>query len=292
MRNSPIIKMLSLLLLLISAAAGVSAAPQENVYPGRIVSLSPSLTETLYAIGAGDQIVGVTTYCNYPEDALSKEKVGGFSAKTISIEKILSLAPHIVFADASRHEAVAGILRKASITVVAIDTRSVEDVFETITVLSEATGHQEEGRTLASRMRDRISAVTDAVSRIPADRRLRVFWEIFDEPLMTAGPGTFTSQLVTTAGGINVFADVDEDWPQVSPEEVLKRDPQVLMCSDNHAEKVTVERLTARTGWKQLTAVKDQRIHLFNGDMVSRPGPRIVDALEAIAGALYPELFR
>ncbi len=260
--------------------------------PNRIVSLSPSLTEILFAVDAGAAVSGVTTYCNYPEEALEKEQVGGFSAKTISIEKIVSLEPALVFADSSLHGPVMDTLESYGITVISTNATSIEDAYAIIEMVGTATGHRDRALSLINDMKARVAKVTEITNKIPAAKRLRVFWEVFDEPLMTAGPSTFIGQLVDLAGGSNIFADVTESWPQISHEELLARDPEVLMSSDSHGDKFTADKIAARTGWHSLTAVKSGMIYLFDGDMVSRPGPRIVDSLEAIAAALYPDLFK
>ena len=263
-----------------------------NSQPNRIVSLSPSLTEVLFAAGAGDAVQGVTTYCNYPEEALLREQIGGFSAKTISIEKIVALEPALVFADHSRHGSVIESLENYGITVIATNATSIEDVYLILDMVGTATGNRDQALSVIGDMKRRIARVTEITSQIPAGERLRVFWEVFDKPLMTAGPSTFIGQLVDLAGGANIFADVTESWPQISHEELLVRDPEVLMSSDTHGDKFSAEQIRSRTGWQNLSAVENDMIFLFDGDMVSRPGPRIVDSLEAMAAALYPDLFR
>jgi iron complex transport system substrate-binding protein len=141
-------------------------------------------------------------------------------------------------------------------------------------------------------MKTRIAAVVDKVAGILENERLTVFWETFDEPLMTAGPSTFTGQMIELAGGANAFADLTEDYPQISAEEVIARNPAVILGSDSHGDKLTPEQVAARPGWDQIDAVQNGRIHLIDGNIVSRAGPRLADAVEAIAQALYPELFQ
>jgi iron complex transport system substrate-binding protein len=260
--------------------------------PQSIVSLAPSLTEIAFAVGAGSVVTGVTTYCNFPEEVAGIAKIGGFSAKTISIEAIVSLEPDFVLADLSRHGALIETLEGLGIRVIATNAMSIEDCYAVIEMVGTASGYQRSTGALVESMQTRISRITAITRGIPEGQKPRVFWEVFDEPLMTAGPATFIGQLVDLAGGINIFADVSESWPKISHEELLIRDPEVLMSSESHGEKFTEEQVRARTGWGALSAVEDGRIYLFNGDIVSRPGPRIVDALEAIAVTLYPELFR
>ncbi len=260
--------------------------------PRIIVSLSPSLTEILFAVNAGSAVKGVTTYCNYPEDAVKIEKVGGFSAKTISVEKIVSLEPDLVFADLSRHGPIIEALEGYGIAVISTDATSIEDIYDVIEMVGTASGNREKALTLIGSMKSRVARVAEITAGIAMERRPRVFWEVFDDPLMTAGPTTFIGRLIELAGGVNIFSDVTESWPRISHEELLERDPEVLMSSDSHGEKFTVERIKTRTGWEELSAVKSGRIYLFDGDIVSRPGPRIVDAIEMISAALHPDLYQ
>lgn len=257
----------------------------------RIVSLAPSNTEMLFAVGAGDNVVGVTEYCDYPEAAQTVEKIGGFSSDTISVEAIVALEPDLVIAYTSRHQPIIEALDKVNLPVLALAPETVEDVYANITLIGQLTGNEEQAAKTVADMKTRIAAVEEKVAQIPEEERLQVFWEIFDEPLMTAGPSTFTGQMIELAGGVNIFADLEEDYPQINAEEVVSRNPEVMMGSDSHGDKLTPEQVAARPGWDQIAAVQNERIHLIDGNIVSRPGPRIADAVEAMAQALYPDLF-
>jgi iron complex transport system substrate-binding protein len=257
--------------------------------PQRIVSLAPSNTEILYAVGARDSLVGVTEYCDYPSAALEVDKIGGFSAKTISVETIVSLEPDLVLAYGDRQQTVIEALEQVNILVYSLAPSSFEDVFINIQAVGKMTGRESEAAQVVTGMQERIAAVNEKVAVIPADERLAVFWEVFDEPLMTAGPATFTGQMIELAGGTNIFDDVAEDYPQISAEEVIARNPAAILGSDTHGDKLTPEQVAARPGWDQIDAVKDGRIHLIDGSIVSRAGPRLAEAVEAIARVLYPE---
>ena len=259
--------------------------------PQRLVSLAPSLTEVLFAVGAGPQVVGVTEYCDYPPEALSKDKIGGFSAKTISVEKIVSLKPDLVLAAGAIHQPIIDALVAIDIPVVAIDPSDIDAVYESLQLAGRLTGHGEDAARLAGEMKRRIDAVVLAARAIPPEERLRVYWQIWDEPLMTAGPSTFAGQMVELAGGINIFAELTGSYPTISAEEVVKRDPDVIMGPDTHGDKLQPEAFRQRPGWSEIKAVRDGRIHLIEGNIVSRTGPRLADALEAVAVALYPDLY-
>ena len=259
--------------------------------PQRIVSLAPSNTEILFAIGAGDQVVGVTTYCNYPPEAQDREQIGGFSGKTISVEKIVALEPDLVFSVGEIQRPAIEALEQVDITVVALDPNDFDDVYATIELMGRLTGHEKDAAQIVADMKARVAAVQERIATIPEGERLTVFWETYDEPLMTVGTASFTHQLIELAGGLNIFADLTETYPQVNAEEVIKRNPAVIMGADSMGDKLTTELVGQRPGWGQVQAVQDGRIYLFNGDMVSRTGPRLAQVLEEMARALYPDVF-
>jgi iron complex transport system substrate-binding protein len=259
--------------------------------PQRIVSLAPSNTEILFAVGAGEQVVGVTTYCNYPQEAQTREQIGGFSAETISVEKIVALEPDLVLSAGKIHETVSEALERAEITVYAVDAETFDQVYASIEAVGQITGHGEEATNLVAQMKERVAAVESVVAEIPDGERPTVFWETWDDPLMTAGPATFAGQMIEKGGGVNLFADVTERYPQISAEEVIRRDPEVIMGPDSHGDALTADRIANRPGWGTIKAVQDGRIYVINGDITSRAGPRIVDGLEMIARALHPDRF-
>ncbi len=262
-----------------------------SALPQRVVSLAPSNTEILFAVGAGDQVVGVTQYCNYPPEAQDREQIGGFSAKTISVEKIVALEPDLVLAAGAIHQPVIEALEQLDVPVYALDPNTLDDVYTGIELVGRMTGHEEEAAQTVEEMKGSVAAVTEQVATIPQEDRLTVYWEVFDEPRMTAGPGTFTGQLIELAGGVNIFADVSEEYPQISDEVVIGRNPAVIMGPETMGDKLTIETVAQRPGWDQVDAVQNKRIYLFDGDMVSRSGPRLAQVLEVMAEALYPDLF-
>lgn len=258
----------------------------------RIVSLSPELTEILFAVGAGDRVVGNTTYCNYPKAAADVAKIGGFSAKTISVETIVSLKPDLVVGGLSAHGQLATQLERAGLRFAALPTTGFADVYDTIDLLGRVSGDETMTKTLIATMKARVASITAKTASIPVDRRPIVFWETWDEPLMSAGPKTFTGQIIVAAGGRNCFEDSIADWPVVSFEALLARDPTWIMAAESHGEALTMERLSRRPGWTSLSAVKSGRVVLLDGDIVARAGPRFVDAIELMAKVLYPESFK
>lgn len=285
----------SILFVALSAAAGASEAglvsPAPSQPPHRIVSLAPTLTEDLFAIGAGSLVVGDTDFCDYPEAARTLPKIGGITARTIHMEGLLALRPDLVISMGDGQQPVIDTLRRLGVRVEVVKSDALEDSFQALRRLGELTGHQPEADRRIAEMRRRIAQVRQAVEAIPAEKRPRVFYQIWDKPLMTAGRTSFIGELIELAGGTNIFADLQGDYPQVSAEAVLQRDPEVILAPDHHGARLTAAQLVARPAWQHITAVRSRRYHVIDGDMVSRAGPRLVDALESFARLLHPGLF-
>ena len=255
----------------------------------RVVSLAPASTEALFAIGAN--VVGDTTYCVYPPEAERVAKVGGFSADSMSLEKILSLKPDLVVSNGKIHKPITDELARYGVTTFVYDPASFEAIASAIVEMGKLTGRQDAGRIVAKTMLDKIAKVKKTVAAIPAAERLSVFWEVYDEPLMTCGASTFQHAIVEAAGGIDIFADLPGSWPMVSVEEIIRRAPQAIMAADDHGDKLTLAGLAARPGWNLVPAVRARRLILLPTGLVSNPGPRVADGVLAAAKALYPRYF-
>ncbi len=256
-----------------------------NARPQRIISLAPSHTEILYALGLGDRMVGVTEYCNYPPEAAEKPKVGGFS--DVDLEQVVGLEPDLVLATSLHTAEVVPALQERGIVVFVADPQTVLEVLETIRTIGHITGKDQAAEALIARMQERIDAVQATIGDAP---RPTVFWELGPE-LYTAGPGSFLNDLILMAGGENIAADADSPWPQLNLEAIVLKDPAIVVLADhNYGE--TAEMVTQRPGWGNITAVRESRIiELIDDDIFSRPGPRIVEGLEFLAHAFHPDLF-
>lgn len=259
--------------------------------PDRIVSLAPSITESLYAIGAGDLMVGRTEYCDYPEEVAELPTIGGFSASSISTEAIIDLEPDVVIGGSIYQTEVVDALTTAGITAFILEPNSVQEIIDSLSLLGQITGDTAGADEVVVDMQSRISAVEDIVATISEDERVTVFYEVWNDPYMTTTDQTFIGELVNLAGGVNIFADLTEDYPSISAEEIIEKDPQVILGPSDHGDQLTVEMITTREGWGDLSAVANERIYIIDGNIVSRAGPRVVDALEAIAVSLYPDYF-
>ncbi|QEL18246.1 ABC transporter substrate-binding protein [Limnoglobus roseus] len=256
--------------------------------PLRIVSTAPSNTEVLFAIGAGDQVVGVTTYCNFPPEAARRTKVGGFSPKTISAETILELNPDLVLTTGRLQQTLTDPLRKLNLSVLSFDAQTLEDVAHNIREFGVVTGHWPEADTLADRLEARLNTLQKWCEAITVDRRPRVLLLVGEEPLMTAGPKTFPGQLLERAGGRNLFADADQQFPKISEEEIVRRNPDAVLIWQMGDPTERINRIAKRGAWKDLTAVRENRILHIDDDIISRAGPRLFDGLEQLAELLHP----
>lgn len=258
--------------------------------PERIVSLAPSNTEIVFALGLEDKLVGVTNYCNFPPEAEGKPKIGGFSDP--SLEKVLAQQPDLVLAS-GQHEVIVNALERHGVPVLVIAPKTVEDIIANVKLVGKAAGAARAADRLAADLEERIDAVASKVRSIPPEKRPRVFYELWYEPLMTAGPGTFIHDLINLSGGVNIASDAKKEYPEYSLETVIAKNPDVLINSYGHGEGApSREEIKARKGWENISCIKNGCIYTVHADLVNRPGPRIVSGLEAFARAIHPELYR
>ncbi len=259
--------------------------------PQRIVSLAPSNTEILFALGLDDKVVGVTEYCNYPQAAKTKPKVGGFS--TVDIEKVVSLEPDLVLATQIHGKTVIPALEKLGLTVVALTPSSLNEVLSSITLVGEVTGQDEQASKLVNNLRTRIEAVADKTRTFSPNQKPRVFYITWHDPLMTAGTGTLADDVIGNAGGENIAHDISGD-KTTDLETVIYRDPQVIIASVGMGtgEDLPWQYVQTETRLKNTQALLNNRVYKIDGDLIHRPGPRVVDALEQMAHFIHPELFK
>lgn len=258
--------------------------------PQRIVSLSPSHTEILFALGLGERIVGVTNYCDYPQEALSKPKIGGFS--TPSVEKIIETNPDLVLAG-DMHQQTVVALEAAKIKVLVFTPNTMEDIFTTITTIGKAAGETEKTKNLVDSLRQRASAVGQKVAQAQGAKP-RVFYEVWHEPLMSASQNTLIGELITLSGGENIIGASTDLYPMINEEIILEKNPDIMLHSYGHGDNKSpsVEQILKRPGWQHLTFVKNKTVVGLEANLVNRYGPRSVEALEQVAKAIHPELFK
>ncbi|MCX6027442.1 MAG: cobalamin-binding protein [Chloroflexi bacterium] len=257
----------------------------------RIVSLAPSNTEILFAIDAGGQMVGRDEFSDYPEAAKELPSIATGMGK-LNTEAVVALEPDVILAAEITAPDQVETLRGLGLTVfVVTNPKDFEGLYSNIQVLGTLCGRDAEAKGLADELRDRVTAVGQKLSA--ATSSPRVFYELDGtDPTKpwTSGPGTFLDLLIRAAGGTNVGAVLSSQFAKISSEELVRQDPQVILLGDT-AYGTTVEGVSARAGWGTMTAIKQKSVHPFDDNLVSRPGPRMVDGLEQLARLIHPELF-
>jgi iron complex transport system substrate-binding protein len=253
----------------------------------RIVSLAPSLTETVYALGLQERLVGDTEYCDFPPEAQQKTKVGG--AINPSLEAIAALRPDLVLVTKSlnRLETV-NALEEIGIPSYATDPHTVSEIISSTQRLAEVLGVPEAGSTLAKDMERRLAETQQRIAPLPPRRVLFIVWR---DPLISVGKDTFIADALQRAGATSIV-DSSQNWPQLSLEEVVHQQPEFLVFAESHSEAAPpdLEALASLPGWRILDAVRNHRYALIS-DAVNRPAPRIVSAIEDLAKQLHPEAF-
>jgi iron complex transport system substrate-binding protein len=254
--------------------------------PRRIISLAPSLTEILYALGAGDAVVGVTDYATYPPEVEAKPSVGG--GINPNLEVIVALKPDLIFvsADANRWDTITQ-LEQLQISVFGVKPIGVEGVFESIQKVGEVVGRRQQAETLIAEMRRRMAAVSEKVNGLS---RPKVLYAVWIDPLIVAGRGTVIDGLIDVAGGANVVRT--SGFSRYSLEQILVHEPDVIVLALDGGVPEDQEVLRRLPGWKEMRAVREEAVRVIDANLINRPGPRIVEATEVLAGHLHPGVFR
>ena len=249
----------------------------------RAISLAPSLTEMIFAIGAGDRLIGVTTYCNYPPQTASIEKIG--DTQTPNIEKIIALKPQVVFVStASQLESFTRTLEEQGIAVYVSNPKNLDEVLNDMGHLANLFATKATADRLAANLSTRVADV-DSESQVWLSKnpRQKVVIQISNDPLFTAGKDSFLTELVERAGGVSVTKDVPTAYPKLSKETAAALNPDVIFLSDSEDNR------EPNSSFKDSAAVKSGRVYRIDADIISRPGPRLVDALEEIASKLMEQ---
>lgn len=258
--------------------------------PERIVSVSTSDTEILFALGLDEQIYGVSDFDNYPEAALDKPKMGGVVEP--NIEAILGQEPDLIVTGTSISPDVVEKIRELDLTIYQSDAKNTEEILASILEMGKITNKQSEAEALVAEMRDTIDSIEALVAEIPEDEKKKVYIEY--NPGWTVGAGEFMNELIEMAGGINIAAD-EAGWIQVNEEKIIQDDPDVILHAaelvDQDTGKKLSELIKDRSGWDKITAIQEDRMVPIDENIMSRNGPRIVDLLQIIAEGIYPELF-
>ncbi|MEN6436431.1 MAG: cobalamin-binding protein [Anaerolineaceae bacterium] len=256
----------------------------------KIVSLAPSNTELLFAIGAGSQVVGRDDFSDYPAEAAQLPSVGG-SMGDYNLEAIVALQPDLVLLSELNSSDLVQSLENLGLKVYYLGNPvEIEGLYTNLENLGKITGHEADAASLIESLKAKVSKVDELIAT--TSTRPLVFYELdATEPTKpwTAGPGTFVDQLITRAGGENLGGSLDGAWVQISQEALIINDPEIIVMGDS-IYGITAEQVAERAGWENLKAVTDGQIYPFDDDLVSRPGPRLVDGLIELARIIHPEI--
>jgi len=275
----------------ITLTDGLGRSVVMNEAAQRVLSLAPSNTEILFAIGAGSQVVGRDNFSDYPEAAKDVTDIGS-AFEALNTELIVSLKPDLIIAAEVNAPEQVKALEDLGLTVYYLkNPTTLEGMYTNLEIVAQLTGHEADAAALIESLKARVAAVDEKI--MPLSSRISVFYELDGtDPAKpyTAGGGTFITLLIDRAGGYNIASDI-EGYPQLSLEQVVAADPAFIILGDS-AYGVTPELVSTRPGWENLSAVKSGQVLPFDDNLLSRPGPRLVDGLEALAKLLRPELFK
>ena len=267
--------------------------------PQRIISLAPSNTQILFAIGVGDRVVGVTDYDHYPYDfsawfeAGNMTSIGGFS--TPNKEVIVSLQPDLILAT-NIHDPDVPTYRDLGYKVLVLNPTNVSSVLNDISIVGKATGAEQNATNLVNSISSQINEIENKIASANLEKP-KVYYEVWTPPLMSAGADSFINDVISKAGGINIFGNETEQYPTISSETIILSNPDVILLPTDMANTGdapfygSVDQVKERPGWSSISAVQNNRVVVVNGDLFAEASPRIAEQIEAAAKAFYPELF-
>ncbi|MFC2027034.1 cobalamin-binding protein [Chloroflexota bacterium] len=253
--------------------------------PSRIVSLAPSNTEILFALGLGDKVFGVTEYCNYPEEASAKEKVGGYSG--VDMEKVVAINPDLILAEDLHKQEVIPALEQLGFTVIALVPHNLQEVMDSITLIGTITGAEAAASQIVDDISQRIKAITDVTDGLTEEDKVKVLYVIWHEPIMSVGTDTRIHELIEKAGGINIAEVAGEGYPTLALEEIVSINPQVIIVNDD----ISLQSILNETRLSEVDAIVNGMVYGINADLTNRPTARIIEGLELMAKMIHPELF-
>ncbi len=274
--------------LTVKDSAGNEVVLEED--PERIVSLIPSNTEITFAVGAGEQVVGVSKHDNYPEQVNEIDKIGGMQINT---EKVLSLKPDLVLAHGSNaHNSQAAIkqIRNAGIPVYVVkNATDFKGVYETIQSIGKLVNEQKEANSIVAGMKGKLKKIKEKASTIEDPKG--VFVEVSPAPeIYTTGTGTFMNQMLEAINAKNAAAS-QEGWVKMNEEAIISLQPDVIITTYGYYTEKPVGKVLSREGWEQVPAIKNEQVFDVHSDIVTRAGPRLIEGVERLAEAVYPETF-
>lgn len=259
--------------------------------PEKIITTAPSITETLFALGLNDEVIGVSDNDTYPKEATEKEKIGGM---TLDAEKIVALAPDVVFiheTSVASSEAALQQLQDAGVTAFVVpESKNFDETYQAIELIGKVVNHEDAAKMIVTTMQDKVKKVADDVKALDVERS--VFIETSDAPsIYTAGKGSYVQEMFDLLGATNVAKDGGDNWFEIDPEAIVKGNPDVIIVQYDYVPDI-IEKVKKRDGFSSIEAVKNDRVVQVDVDSTSRTGPRLADGFEEIAKAIYPEAFQ
>lgn len=251
--------------------------------PIRVVSGNAAITEIIFALEMDNKLIGVSEDSNYPDKAMKIEKIG--SGSELDIERMIELETDLVITGYISDE-TASKIDDMGINIIIMMPNDFDGIYKNIETIGKAINAKQEAENLVNKMRLKQNEIIERVSN---STKKRVFFELWNDPLMCFGSGSFVDKMIQIANGENIASDLEVLYPNISADMILEKDPEVYIAIDDGVK--TTEDIKDKEGYENISAIKNERIYLLNRDIISRPGPRIVDALEMIAKVIHPELY-
>ncbi len=264
--------------------------------PQRIVSLAPSCTQIIFAVGDGNKVVGVTTYDNYPYNFSAWAAAGNMTIDggygTPDMEAIAGLRPDLIVTD-SINDASLPSMRNLGYKVLVLNPNTIEGIYNDIKLVGKATGATAHANEVINNITSTINTITTKIANAHVTP-MKVFYEVWTPPLMTAGSTTWINDVIIKAGGVNIFNNETQQYPTVASETVVSLNPDAIFLPTEMGQKPfygSVAQVEETPGWNTINAVQHDRVFVINGDLFAEAGPRVADAVYAVASNLYPQLF-
>ena len=277
-------KYLSILVFTFLLFAAFAKKPKtvDSGYPKSIVALSPSAAEILFTIGAGDQVSAVSEFTDFPPEAKTKPIVGGFDGKTLSLETIMSFKPDLVYITEGMHNFLIATLESNGIAYYVSKGDSIASVEKEILEVGKITGHEKEAAKVVDGMEKKLKKAGGSGSH--SGVAVKVYWEVWNAPYMSAGATSFINDVIRAAGGENIFSDLKDAYPMVSEESIISRKPAVILIPASTGQAASSVGL--RNGWADIPAVKNGKVFVVDDNVYTRPGPRVADVVLELADLL------
>lgn len=281
-------KIVNLIILSIATVVSIPVAysQAEELYPNRIISLTPATTEILFALGLDDEIIAVSSYCTWPLRAREKTRIGSFSNP--NIEKIITLKPDLVLVTGMEQEHLAPILSSLGIKYISVDPKNIDELMDSIKKIGAITGKSDEAQIVNKKIKDALTKIERSISRIGVSQRPKIYMEIWYDPIMSPGRGSFVDDMIRRSGGINITSDLRRSYSRIDPEEIIFRNPDKIILTYMKSDAWVNENFSKRTGWKGMKAVRDGNIYAgIDPDIILRPGPRVAQGLMELHERFY-----